>query len=53
MFWGEEWIEDIHEILVNGTLVLIALHVVGVAVASFEHKENLVKSMITGRKRRN
>ena len=53
MFWGEEWVEDIHEILVNGTLVLIALHVVGIVVASFEHKENLVKSMITGRKRRN
>ena len=52
MFWGAEWVEDAHEILVNGTLLLIILHVVGVILASFEHKENLVRSMITGLKRR-
>ena len=51
MFWGAEWVEDAHEILVNGTLLLIILHVVGVILASFEHKENLVRSMITGLKR--
>lgn len=53
MFWGEQWVEDVHEVSVNGTLVLIALHIAGVALASFEQKENLVKSMFTGRKRRN
>lgn len=52
MFWGAEWVEDLHELLVNGTLVLIVLHVGGVIVASFEHKENLVRSMFTGMKRR-
>ena len=52
MFWGAEWVEDAHEILVNATLLLIILHVVGVILASFEHKENLVRSMITGLKRR-
>lgn len=52
MFWGVEWVEDVHEILVNGTLLLIILHVGGVIFASFEHKENLVRSMITGLKRR-
>ena len=52
MFWGAEWVEDVHELLVNGTLVLIALHVGGVILASFEHKENLVRSMTTGLKRR-
>lgn len=52
MFWGAEWVEDAHEILVNGTLLLIILHVGGVILASFEHKENLVRSMITGLKRR-
>ena len=26
MFWGAEWVEDVHEILVNGILLLILLH---------------------------
>lgn len=50
----ERWahvLEDIHEILANLTLVLVILHLVGVAVSSLEHRENLVKSMITGNKR--
>ncbi len=50
-FWGSKAMEEIHEFLANGTLVLIALHVLGVVVASVEHGENLVKSMVTGRKR--
>jgi len=53
MFWADEWVEEIHEILANATLVLVALHIVGVFYASYEHKENLVKAMITGFKRRN
>jgi len=51
-FWGVEWVEDVHEVLVNGTLVLIITHVAGVVFASREHKENLVLAMITGRKRK-
>lgn len=50
-FWGAEWVEELHEIAVNGTLVLIVLHVAGVILASREHKENLILSMITGKKR--
>ena len=50
-YWGSKLVEEVHELLANGMLVLIALHVLGVIVASFEHGENLVKSMITGRKR--
>ena len=50
-FWGVEWVEDAHEILVNLTLGLIAVHLGGVLLASIEHKENLVRAMITGRKR--
>lgn len=53
MFWGAQWVQNMHEIAVNGTLGLIIIHVFGVALASFEHKENLVKSMLTGLKRRN
>jgi cytochrome b len=51
-FWGIEWVEETHEALVYGTLVLVALHVAGVIFASVEHSENLVRSMVTGLKRR-
>lgn len=50
-YWGVAWVEDTHKVLANGILVLIALHVAGVMLASFRHGENLVRSMITGRKR--
>ncbi|GEO84059.1 MULTISPECIES: cytochrome b/b6 domain-containing protein [Alphaproteobacteria] len=50
-FWGVEWVEDAHKTLVNVTLGLIALHVAGVALASLEHRENLVRAMLNGRKR--
>lgn len=50
-FWGAKWVESVHETLANLTVVFIVLHVIGVLFASFEHGENLVKAMITGRKR--
>ena len=50
-FWGVEWVEAAHGAAVNVTLVLIGLHLAGVAVASVEHRENLVRAMFTGRKR--
>jgi cytochrome b len=50
-YWGVEWLEEAHELLVDVTLGLIGLHVAGVLVASIEHRENLVRAMITGMKR--
>lgn len=48
---AEEMYEDVHKAFVNFTLLLIALHIVGVIASSLAHRENLVRAMITGRKR--
>jgi cytochrome b len=50
-FWGEAWVEDLHVAASWGAIALIVLHIGGVVLASIEHRENLVRAMLTGRKR--
>jgi len=43
-------IRYIHEFIPNIGLALVALHLMGVVAGSIQHRENLVKAMITGEK---
>lgn len=47
---GGEWLEELHEGLAAGMLVVVIIHVAGVVSGSMLHGENLVRSMLTGRK---
>jgi len=44
-------LEEVHEVIAYATLALIPLHLLGVALASLQHRENLVRGMIDGFKR--
>lgn len=50
-FFGVDWVEGAHAILVNLLFAMVVLHVLGVLHASWRHRENLVSAMFTGKKR--
>ena len=50
-FWGEEWLEEVHELIANGLAGLVGLHILAALVESLRLRENLPLSMITGRRR--
>jgi cytochrome b len=48
---AEEFWEEIHETFSNFVLLLVIIHIAGVIFSGRLHNENLVKAMITGKKK--
>ena len=51
VFWGELWVEQVHEVFANAILGLAVLHVIAALAESWRHRENLILAMVTGLKR--
>ena len=49
--WGSEFAQALHSLCAQLVLLMIALHLAGVALASIRHHENLVGAMFSGMKR--
>lgn len=45
---GGELLGELHEVVGNAMLVVVGVHMVGVAAASYLHRENLPRAMVTG-----
>jgi cytochrome b len=45
------WLEEAHELAANALMATIGVHVLGVLFSGWLHRENLVRAMLTGRKR--
>ena len=48
---GGDWLEKGHELSAELMLILVGGHILGVIMSSIAHKENLLRAMVTGRKR--
>jgi len=47
---GGDWLAELHEGAGNAMLAVVFVHIAGVVVSSFLHRENLAAAMVNGRK---
>jgi cytochrome b len=47
---GGKVVEELHELSANFMLLIVIVHVAGVVVSSWLHRENLVRAMVNGKK---
>ena len=50
MFWAVPWPEEVHNLLANVVMTLVAVHVSAVLFYDVILKQGLIRAMITGRK---
>lgn len=50
-FFGLWWVEDTHAVASDAVIVLAVVHILGVVLMGLLQRENLIRAMITGRKR--
>lgn len=49
IFWGEDWIQMLHEYAADALMAMVFIHVIGVLVMQRLSKRRLVKAMVTGK----
>ncbi len=49
-FWGEEWLEELHEAFSMALQLLVSAHFVGMGLDSLKFKRKTYLAMLTGRK---
>jgi hypothetical protein len=47
---GGGWLEELHEGAADMMLAIVGVHVAGVLLGSWLHRDNLIGAMVTGRK---
>jgi len=52
-FWGEDWVEEVHEIMAYMILVLLPLHILGAIKEGILKKDNLITAMFHGYRNKN